>query len=254
MNVVEIISHHILDHDWGLSLGGVRLPVTTHSVTIFAVSVILLVGLVLLARSARNTKPARLLGTLAEEYVTFIRDGMVLPNMGAEGKPMLPYFCTLFLFILCVNLAGMIPEMKTATSNISVTAALALCSGALILYSGLKFHGVIGFIKGFVPSGTPGWLVPLIFPLEVLSTVIKVCVLAIRLFANMLSGHMVLLCLLLIVFIVGQMHIAAGIGAVLPAMALEIFMTCLELLVAFLQAYVFTLLTAIFAGSVIHTH
>jgi F-type H+-transporting ATPase subunit a len=148
----------------------------------------------------------------------------------------------------------MFPNMKTATSNISVTGALALCSGILIVYSGLKFHGLIGFIKGFVPSGTPVWLVPLVFPLEIVSTIIKVCVLAIRLFANMLSGHMVLICLLLMVFIIGQMHWAAGVGSVLPIMALEFLMTCLELLVAFLQAYVFTLLTAIFAGAVIHTH
>lgn len=253
MDVAEIISHHILDHDWGLALGGFRIPLTTHSVTILAVSVVLFGVLCWIAR-ARQSRSGRLLTALAEEYVLFIRDGMVLPNMGKEGKNFLPYFCTLFLFILFVNLAGMIPEMKTATSNISVTAALALCSGGLILYSGLKFHGIVGFLKGFVPSGTPGWLVPLIFPLEVVSLVIKVCVLAIRLFANMLSGHMVLICLLLIIFIVGQMHIAAGAGALVPAMCLEIFMTCLELLVAFLQAYVFTLLTAIFAGSVIHTH
>ena len=145
-------------------------------------------------------------------------------------------------------------EMKTATSNISVTAALALCSGALIVFSGLKYHGFVGFLKGFVPSGTPAWLVPLLFPLEVVSLIIKTCVLAIRLFANMLSGHMVLICLLHIIFIVGEMSNAAGAGALIPAMGLELFMTCLELLVAFLQAYVFTLLTAIFAGSVIHTH
>ena len=253
MDVAEIIAHHILDHNWGITLGGVSLPITTHSVTILAVSAVLLGALTWLSH-ARCGRAGRLLTTLVEEYITFIRDGLVLPNMGAEGRGFLPYFCTLFLFILTVNLAGMIPEMKTATSNISVTAALALCSGGVILYSGLRYHGVIGFLKGFVPSGTPVWLVPLIFPLEVISTVIKVCVLAIRLFANMLSGHMVLLCLLLIIFIVGKMHIAAGIGSLIPAMGLEIFMTCLELLVAFLQAYVFTLLTAIFAGSVIHTH
>ena len=253
MDVAEIISHHILDHDWGVVLGGMRMPVTTHSVTIAAVSIILFLGLWWISRR-HESRAGRLLTTLAEEYVTFIRDGMVLPNMGAEGRSFLPYFCTLFLFILSVNLAGMIPQMKTATSNISVTAALALCSGGLILFSGLKFHGPIGFLKGFVPSGTPAWLVPLIFPLEVVSLVIKVCVLAIRLFANMLSGHMVLICLLLIIFIVGNMHIAAGEGSLIPAMGLEIFMTCLELIVAFLPAYVFTLLTAIFAGSVIHTH
>lgn len=253
MDVAQTISHHILDHDWGVTLGSIRLPVTTHSVTIFAVSVLLLVGLAWAARK-HTGRGGKLVSVLLEEYVSFIRGGIVLPNMGAEGRGMLPYFCTLFLFILCVNLAGMIPEMKTATSNISVTAALALCSGGLIVFSGLKYHGLWGFLKGFVPSGTPGWLVPLIFPLEVVSLVIKVCVLAIRLFANMLSGHMVLICLLLIIFIVGAMSKSAGAGALVPAMALEIFMTCLELLVAFLQAYVFTLLTAIFAGSVIHTH
>ena len=253
MDVAEIIAHHILDHDWGVTLDGLRLPITTHSVTLLAISVVLLLGLSWIARLGPS-RAGRLLKTLMEEYVSFIRDGIVLPNMGQEGKSFLPYFCTLFLFVLCSALAGLIPNMKTATANISVTAALALCSGGLILYCGLKFHGPIGFLKGFIPSGTPGWLVPLIFPLEVVSMIIKVCVLAIRLFANMLSGHMVLICLLLIIFVVGQMHIAAGAGALLPAMGLELFMTCLELLVAFLQAYVFTLLTSIFAGSVIHTH
>ena len=253
MDVAETISHHILDHDWGVALGGLRIPVTTHSVTIFAVSILLLLTLSWAARK-HTSRAGKLVSVLMEEYVSFIRGGVVIPNMGKEGYGMLPYFCTLFLFILSVNLVGMIPEMKTATSNISVTAALALCSGALIVFSGLKYHGFVGFLKGFVPSGTPAWLVPLLFPLEVISLVIKVCVLAIRLFANMLSGHMVLICLLLIIFIVGEMSKAAGAGALVPAMVLEIFMTCLELLVAFLQAYVFTLLTAIFAGSVIHTH
>ncbi len=253
MDVAETISHHILDHDWGVVLGGFRIPITTHSVTIFCVSLLLLLGLTWAAR-VHTSRGGKLVSVLMEEYVSFIRGGIVLPNMGEEGRAMLPYFCTLFLFILCVNLAGMIPEMKTATSNISVTAALALCSGALIVGSGLKFHGLTGFLKGFVPSGTPGWLVPLIFPLEVISLIIKVCVLAIRLFANMLSGHMVLICLLLIIFIIGEMSKFFGVVSMFPAMLLEIFMTCLELLVAFLQAYVFTLLTAIFAGSVIHTH
>ncbi len=253
MDVAEIISHHILDHDWGVTLAGFRLPITTHTVTLFAVSVVLFLGLYWISLR-RQSRSGRLLTTLMEEYVVFIRDGLVLPNMGQEGKRFLPYFCTLFLFVLFCALAGLVPNMKTATSNISVTAALALCSGGLILYCGLKFHGFVGFLKGFIPSGTPGWLVPLIFPLEVVSLIIKVCVLAIRLFANMLSGHMVLICLLLIIFVVGQMHIAAGAGALLPAMGLELFMTCLEILVAFLQAYVFTLLTTIFAGSVIHTH
>lgn len=253
MDVSHTIAHHILDHDFGIMLGNVHLPLTAHSVTMLCISLMLL-GLGFLLSRRGSSVFARLMSTIGEEYVSFMRDGIVLPGMGAEGKIFLSYFCTLFLFILFSNLAGLIPEVKTITSNISVTGGLALCSGLLVVYCGIKFHGFIGFIKTFVPGGTPWWLVPLIFPLEIVSLVIRVCVLAIRLFANMLSGHMVLLSLLLIVFIIGQMSKVAGTGAAIPAMGLEIFMTCLELLVAFLQAYVFTLLTAIYAGLVIHSH
>ena len=253
MDVAETIAHHILDHDFGVMEGTIHLPFTVHTVTIFCISVALFVAAYLMTLKGKSVF-ARLMNTLGEEYVAFMRDGIVVPGMGEEGKQFLSYFCTLFLFILFSNLAGLIPDVKTITSNISVTGALAICSGVLIVYCGIKFHGVAGFIKTFVPGGTPWWLVPLIFPLEVISLIIRVCVLAIRLFANMLSGHMVLLSLLLIVFIIGQMSKIAGTGAAIPAMGLEIFMTFLELLVAFLQAYVFTLLTSIYAGLVIHSH
>lgn len=253
MEVSETIAHHILDHDFGVMLGGLHVPVTAHTLTMFCISLVLL-GVCWLMTRQGSSVFARLMRTVGEEYVAFMRDGIVLPGMGPEGRAFLSYFCTLFLFILFANLAGLIPQVKTITSNISVTGALALCSGGLIVYCGLKFHGLWGFIKSFVPGGTPWWLVPLIFPLEVVSLIIRVCVLAIRLFANMLSGHMVLLSLLLIVFIIGQMSKIAGTGSAVPAMGLEIFMTMLELLVAFLQAYVFTLLTSIYAGLVIHSH
>ena len=253
MDVAHTIAHHILDHDFGVMVGTIHLPFTAHTLTMFCISLVLLAAAYLMTLPGQSVF-ARLMRTVGEEYVAFMRDGIVLPGMGEEGKPFLSYFCTLFLFILFSNLAGLIPDVKTITSNISVTGALAICSGALIVYCGIKFHGVGGFIKTFVPGGTPWWLVPLIFPLEVISLIIRVCVLAIRLFANMLSGHMVLLSLLLIIFIIGQMSKIAGTGAAIPAMGLEIFMTFLELLVAFLQAYVFTLLTSIYAGLVIHSH
>lgn len=253
MEVSHTIAHHILDHDFGVMVGTIHLPITAHTLTMLCISVVLFVAAWLMSRNGKSVF-FRLLHTVGEEYVCFMRDGIVLPGMGPEGKMFLSYFCTLFLFILFSNLAGLIPNVKTITSNISVTGALAACSGALIVYCGIKFHGVWGFVKTFVPGGTPWWLVPVIFPLEVISLLIRVCVLAIRLFANMLSGHMVLLSLLLIVFIIGQMSKIAGAGAAVPAMGLEIFMTCLELLVAFLQAYVFTLLTSIYVGLVIHSH
>ena len=253
MEVSETLAHHILDHDFGVMFGSWHLPITTHTVTMFCISLVLLALGILMARQGKSVF-ARLMHTLGEEYVSFMRDGIVVPGMGTEGKPFVSYFCTLFLFILVSNLVGLIPQMKTITSNLAITGGLALCSGALIVYCGIKFHGVWGFVKTFVPGGTPWWLVPLIFPLEIISLIIRVCVLAIRLFANMISGHMVLLSLLLIVFIIGQLSKLAGVGSALPAMGLEIAMTFLELLVAFLQAYVFTLLTSIYAGLVIHSH
>ena len=253
MDVAGTIAHHILDHDFGITAGGFHLPLTAHTLTMFCISLVVFLVAWAMSQHGKSTF-SRLLNTLGEEYVSFMRDGVVLPGIGTEGKQFLSYFCTLFLFILCANLAGLIPEVKTITSNISVTGGLAVCSGALIVYCGIKFHGAAGFIKTFVPGGTPWWLIPLIFPLEVISLFIRVCVLAIRLFANMLSGHMVLLSLLLIIFIIGKMSAAAGTGAAIPAMGLEIFMTLLELLVAFLQAYVFTLLTSIYVGLVVHSH
>ena len=253
MEVSQTIAHHILDHDFGIMVGTLHLPITAHTLTMLCISLVVFVFAWSMGRNGKSV-PSRLLHTLGEEYVAFMRDGIVVPGMGPEGKIFLSYFCTLFLFILFSNLAGLIPNVKTITSNISVTGALAICSGALIVYCGIKFHGIWGFVKTFIPGGTPWWLIPVIFPLEVISLLIRVCVLAIRLFANMLSGHMVLLCLLLIVFIIGQMSKIAGTGAAIPAMGLEIFMTLLELLVAFLQAYVFTLLTSIYAGLVIHSH
>lgn len=253
MDISHTIAHHILDHDLGVALGSFHLPITAHTLTMLGVSIVLFVVAVLLSVRGKSLV-ARLLNTLGEEYVAFMRDGIVVPAVGKEGIAFLPYFCTLFLFILFSNLAGLIPQTKTITSNISVTGGLALCSGGLIVYAGIKTHGLWGFIKSFVPGGTPWWLIPLMFPLEVISLIIRVCVLAIRLFANMLSGHMVLLSLLLIIFIIGQMSKMAGVGAAFPAMGLEIFMTFLELLVAFLQAYVFTLLTSIYVGLVVHSH
>ena len=100
MDVAEIISHHILDHDWGVSLGGFRIPLTTHSVTILAVSVLLFCALCWIAR-VRQSRSGRLLTALAEEYVLFIRDGMVLPNMGKEGKGFLPYLHAVSVYFVC---------------------------------------------------------------------------------------------------------------------------------------------------------
>lgn len=248
--IEELLSHHILDHSFNISLLGINLPITQHSVFMFGLSVFLLFFLAFFVR--RNGGKVK---TAIEMFVLFVRDEIVVPNLGEEeGRKLTPFFCTLLIFLLTANYAGMLPGSRTVTANISVTAGMALVSLIVILGLSIKENGPIGCIKTFIPGGVPGWLIPILFPLEILSLVIKVFVLAVRLFANMTAGHIVLIGLFSFIFIMGERSIAMGYGAAGPVIGMTLFVSILELLVAAIQAYVFTLLTAIFAGLQMHSH
>ena len=157
---------------------------------------------------------------------------------------MLPVFLTFFFFILTMNLMGMIPLFSTATANFSVTTALCGLTFLFIVGGGIVKSGVGGFFKAFVPHGVPWPVLVLITPLEMLGVVIKCFALTIRLFANMLAGHIVIMALCSLV-------VSMGLVA-LPAIAIAGCIGLLELFVAFLQAYIFTLLSAMFIGMVWH--
>lgn len=245
----ELIEHHLLDHDFGLILFGYHLPITSHSVLMFLISIILLVFIPLAWKM--NWRFCR---TAIESFVVFVRDGIVLPNLGEEGRRLVPFFCTLLIFLLFANYFGMVPGGKTITSNISITGGMALVSFFVIVSLSVRQNGLLGFIKTFIPSGVPKWLIPLLFPIEVLGLLIKTFVLAVRLFANMTAGHVVLIALFSFIFVMGQSSILAGYGTAAPILGMTIFVSILELLVAAIQAYVFTLLTAIFAGLQMHEH
>ena len=180
-----------------------------------------------------------------ESMIVFIRDEVVLPNTGEEGRRHMPFFLTVFFFILTMNLLGLIPFGASATGNLTVTAALALCAFGLIQWAGIRQHGFVGYFKGLVPHGVPIVLVLPLWVIEVFGLFTKPFALCVRLFANMMAGHAV---------------IAAFLGLILvPLIAIasvpgSVAITLLELFVAFLQAYVFTMLTAIFAGGAIHQH
>lgn len=248
--IEELLAHHILDHSFNISLWGVALPITQHSVYMFAISVALFALLMIFAK-----KKGGRVKTFLEMFVTFVRDEIVVPNLGEkEGRKLTPFFCSLLLFLLTANYVGMLPGARTITSNISVTGGMALLSLIVILGLSIKENGPIGCLKTFVPGGVPGWLVPLLFPLEILSLIIKVFVLAVRLFANMTAGHIVLIGLFSFIFIMGERSISAGFGTAGPVLGMTLFVSILELLVAAIQAYVFTLLTAIFAGLQMHSH
>lgn len=248
MDFLHLLEHHLLDHPlWtGITVGGLRMPITLHVLMMWMSAGILLLTLPVMARSWPLVPSG--FKNLLETFVVFVRDEIVLPNTGEEGKPYLPYFLTLFFFILTVNLLGMIPGTATATGNISVTATLAICTFFLINIAGIREHGFVHHIHNFIPHGLPGWLVPLMLPLELVGLLTKCFALTIRLFANMIAGHIVILAFLSLIFLFNSVFIApASIAAAVGLGLLEVF-------VAFLQAYIFTLLTSIFVGASLHPH
>lgn len=248
--IEELLTHHILDHSYGISLFGISLPISTHSIIMMALSVLLVIALPLVVRA----KGGRL-KTVMEGFVCFVKDDIVIPNLGEhEGRKFVPFFCSMLVFLLFANYFGMLPGGRSITGNISITAGMALVSFLLITGLSIKENGFGGFLKTFVPSGVPVWLVPLLFPLEIISLLIRTFVLAVRLFANMAAGHIVLLGLFSFIFLIGERNIAAGYGTAVPVLGMTLFVSILELLVAAIQAYVFTLLTAIFTGLQMHSH
>lgn len=186
------------------------------------------------------------LGTVLENYVLFVRDAIVYPNFGgaAHGRPFVPFFCSIFLFILLANLLGLVPLFTSATGNVAVTAGLALIFFGFGVFSMLRIQGAKGIVHAFLPSGLPGPMKPLMFLMEVISLCTRTFALAVRLFANMLGGHIVLYAMISLTAIFGMI----ATPSLLVAVALYFF----EVFVACLQAYVFTMLAAIFTGMLVH--
>ncbi|MDD5361991.1 MAG: F0F1 ATP synthase subunit A [Ignavibacteria bacterium] len=186
-------------------------------------------------------------GNLIETVVLFIRDEIVLPNMGKEGLKLLPFFLTLFFFILFANLIGMIPFMAQPTKNISVTTGLALITFSMIQVNGMKKNGVLGYFKGLVPHGIPVFVLPIMIIVEFIGLFTKPFALLMRLFANITAGSIIIMSLLGLIFIMNW----AGVAIAIP---FALFIDFLELFVALLQAYIFTMLSVIFINMAIHQH
>ena len=182
--------------------------------------------------------------SLIEPVITFVRDEVAKPNLGHKYEKYLPYLLTVFFFILVNNIFGLIPGSANVTGNIAFTAVLGLISFVVILFSSNKHYW--GHI--FNPPGVPLGVKFILVPVEFLSVFIKPFALIIRLFANMVAGHIIIICLISLIFIFGQLHPAAGWGASPLSIAFTVFIYMIEVLVAFLQAFIFTMLTAVFIG------
>jgi F-type H+-transporting ATPase subunit a len=208
------------------------------------------VSLWLMSMTAKGTVgvPGRLqsLGEMAYEFV----EGMVRSAAGKEGMRFFPMVFTIFLFILLSNLIGFIPYSFTVTSHIVITAALALMVFFTVVIVGLKDHG-LHFFRLFVPSGVPIYILPLVVAIEVFSFFVRPVSHSVRLFANMLAGHITLNVFGGFVVMLLGASAAVKLVAILP-FAMTIGLDALELLVAFLQAYVFAMLTCMYLNDALH--
>ncbi|MHB0995223.1 MAG: F0F1 ATP synthase subunit A [Elusimicrobiales bacterium] len=253
MDLKAILEHHVTDQIWSrIPVGPLDLPLSKHLLMMGIASLVLLVVFPFIIRS-RSAALAPFRGMI-EATVLFLRDEVVVPNMGHKGAAYTGYFATLFFFILLMNLIGLVPYGATATGNLAVTAGLALTTFALVNFSGIREQGLVGYFAHLVPKGVPLWLYPLMFPIELLGLFIKTFALCIRLFANMIAGHIVILVFICFIFIFGAFNAIFGFLVAPISIGLVLFTLLLELLVAFLQAYIFVTLTAIFTGAAMHPH
>jgi len=188
---------------------------------------------------------------VAESVYEFIF-GMVRDNVGEEGRRFFPFVFTLFMFVLVGNLLGLLPYSFTYTSHIAVTFALAMLVFVLITVVAFALHGR-KFLGFFFPEGSPVWLAPIIVPVEVISYLSRPVSLAIRLFANMTAGHVLLKVFATFVVLLGGLGAVGPFVAVMP-FAVNVLLIGFEILVACLQAYVFAMLTSIYLNDAVHLH
>ncbi len=235
-------------------IGNVAIDFSLTKHTVYVILSALVVGLTFLltaravGRAHAQGRPPRGFAGAMEAVALYIRQEVILPNVGHHGEGFVPYLLTVFFFILIANLLGLVPWGAAATGNIAVTGALALMAFVVIEVAGMRtlgFKGYMGTIF-FLPPGLPTGLKPIILlimtPIEIIGKLAKPFALAVRLFANMTAGHALVLALIGLTF---TFH-SYAVGTASSIMATAIML--LEVFVAFLQAFVFTLLTSVFIG------
>jgi F-type H+-transporting ATPase subunit a len=285
--IIEHVANSGLDHPLIHlpTIGGIDFSVTKHVFMLWLVATLVFVVVtVVVRRYIRQDRlvPSGFMNAL-ETVVEFIRDSVVRPSVGDKWTmTWTPLLLTLFAFILTANAIGMIPIFEllgllnhsvlhasddsflgrllhggaTATSNFNVTAALAVVSFFAIIVAGSKAHGAVQHWKNLVPHGVSPFLAVALIPIEILGMLVRPFALTMRLAANMTGGHIAILAILSFVFIFAEMagqFVGMGIGLAF-SVPLAVAISALEIIVILVQAYVFTLLTAVFIGMAIHAH
>jgi F-type H+-transporting ATPase subunit a len=248
-------------HDFA-TIGGAPL---TNYIFFLGIAIAILLTIMFVARSKAAIIPKGRFYNMIELGVQFVRDDVAVANIGQAGKQYFPFLCTVFFFILINNLLGTVPGFKPGTGTMGVTVALAVCVFVVFNGAGMRKRGVGGYIKGIVPHGVPAILWPVIWVIELISLLIRPFTLSIRLFANMFAGHIVLGIFSILTSIAVEQIIqgvrGAGVAAVaiggisvVAWMALLTALYLLELMVALLQAYIFTLLTTVYISLAVSEH
>lgn len=252
------IMHHIQDANYfelpghikiplpHIELFGIDLSITKHVLIMLIVAVLLLILFTRIAKSYKKSLVPSGITNFFEIFIIFVRDDIAKDNIGKGYERFVPYLLTTFFFILFGNFFGLIPLSATFTSNIAVTSVLAVIAFLVIQGGGMAKNGLVGYFVGLVPHGLPVWLVPLIFVLELIGLLTKPFALAIRLFANMTAGHIVIYALIGLMFVLGTLLVSP------VSIGMALFINVLEVLIALLQAYIFTMLTAVFIGMAVH--
>ncbi|MDY3129528.1 MAG: F0F1 ATP synthase subunit A [Berryella intestinalis] len=254
MNPLDLVNHHVpelkesFDSAFVANFGsGIGI---TQYVLWLCITCALTLIVVLVAAQRLTLVPNNRFVNMIETGYQFVRRDMGEGTIGHGYKKHVPFLATMFFFILISNMVGLIPGCKTPTGSISITWALSLIAFAYFNYWGVKAHGGWGYIKSIAPSGLPAPMVPVIWFFEFLSLVLRALTLAVRLYGNMFAGHMALGVFSIFAFsfiqsvIEGAMPLVGGVSILW--MALLVAMYALETLVAFLQAYVFTVLSAVY--------
>lgn len=247
------ILHHIMDSNQlelpflsinlpHLELFGLDISITRFVVFMWFLAAILIIVLLLTSKKYKKTLVPRGFVNVIEITIIFVRDEIVRATIRGEDQDrFLPYLLTTFFFILLANFFGLIPFSATVTGNIAVTATLAIISFFMTQVAGIRNYGFFGYFKAMIPHGMPVAILPLIIVVEILALFTKPFALCIRLFANMIAGHVVIFSLLGLIFII-------GIFVAPISVAFALFIYLLELLVALIQAYIFTMLSSLFIG------
>lgn len=231
-----------------ITLAGVKIDLSfsRHLMYLWISAIITFLMLWGAARKNKNRHVPKGFGNMIEAIIVFVRDEIALPVLGHNAKKHLPILLTFFFFIATTNLLGLLPWSATSTGNINVTATLAIISFCMMIGGGMSHNGIFGYFRGLIPHGVPVALFPLMFVIEVIGLFTKPFALSVRLFANMLSGGLVIGAFYGLIFGLQSFAIAP------VSLAFLLFMTLLKMFVCLLQAYIFTMLSAFFLGMAVH--